>query len=626
MGCAASRCGGARCGACACRGRKKVAPASYAAEPEEWPPAEVKRKVEKMLARIMGDLSRAAFAGWASLTLEEGKRREDARFAVLKRLQQRALSGALHGWHDRASEQARLKRVADKAMRRLQTGKMGAAFERWAEHIAQIVGARRMLARLLKGVLYNCWEGWMEFHKEAKEEKQAAAAAIQARRRGQMARRARMEQKNALIKMQGLAKAREARDAASGIAARAKALAEGGIKDKPSALNDLLTDIVGLTAVAVQPGPPRLKVSRGPPRSTSASLDVQRLGKALLPHAPLTDAELEMVGVSSKSSRAALLQLCGAQALAPKRRRKPKSERSDRPRTPPTGVVRAKVVSARGLKKMDTFGSADPFVVLRCGREEHKTEHINNTREPTWNAEFTFETVEPNATLFAKVFDHDKGSKNDPMGQLVFTVDEILSVTGTRPMWRKLRPMEGCPEPEGELLLGVAADFPEPEPEPESSESESEEEREAATAAPKKAFSFGARLRAVGDQGAKLRRQRDLLAAVSAVAALGHNSVAYSVAEKHEERLHAGYDLDREAGHGGSNFGGATSFHAGGAQGAEVYTSILHAAHVKAGAKKGGRRAPQAQRRRRSPPRPRRKVELHASPRGRRRRASPNRH
>ena len=58
------------------------------------------------------------------------------------------------------------------------------------------------------------------------------------------------------------------------------------------------------------------------------------------------------------------------------------------------------LVRARGLKKMDTFGSADPYVVLRCGRgskaqctrlgkEQHRTEIVKNSRAPTWDASFT---------------------------------------------------------------------------------------------------------------------------------------------------------------------------------------------------------------------------------------------
>ena len=41
-------------------------------------------------------------------------------------------AAARGGWRHHAAEQARLRRVADVAMRRIRNSKLGAAFERWA--------------------------------------------------------------------------------------------------------------------------------------------------------------------------------------------------------------------------------------------------------------------------------------------------------------------------------------------------------------------------------------------------------------------------------------------------------------------------------------------------------------
>ena len=563
MGCgASSRCGAARHGAVA---------AVYAPPPveEEWPPKEIKRKLERMVAKLTGDLIRAAFVGWADDARTEKNRREDGRLRIVRKFQQRTLAAACHGWRERAREQARLKRVASTATRRLLAGKVTAAFARWHEYVVQVTGARRILARIFKGVLFNCFEAWQDVFNEAREEKRAAAAKIQALRRGQLKRRGLQEQKQAITRIQCLYRGKQARAAASGIAARMKALEKGLDKPKPSALDNLLEDIIGSTADVIN-FKPSLQVSAGrSSRSRLSTAAISRLTKVLLPHAPLTNAELEMLGVGSDASRRVLLRYVGASAVVSKEakaRRKAAVKK--------TGWLEVNVRAARGLVKMDTFGSADPYAVVRVGAATQQTEVVKNCLEPSWDATLRFEDVDPNSSVIVRLYDWDRMSSDDPMGQVVLRMEDIEAGEHASETWHKLTKMEDCDAPEGEVLFGIAAEFPEQVEEDEPSEPA----YQPPSAKPQVGLSWGARLRGVGDVAAQQRRQRELLGAASAVAAAGHISISHAAAESYEAQLHSGYDLEREAGHGGSLATAATSFHAGGRHGAEVYGAVKSAA------------------------------------------------
>ncbi len=563
MGCgASSRCGAARHGAVA---------AVYAPPPveEEWPPKEIKRKLERMVAKLTGDLTRAAFVGWADDARTEKTRREDGRLRIVRKFQQRTLAAACHGWRERAREQARLKRVASTATRRLLAGKVTAAFARWHEYVVQVTGARRILARIFKGVLFNCFEAWQDVFNEAREEKRAAAAKIQALRRGQLKRRGLQEQKEAITRIQCLYRGKQARAAASGIAARMKALEKGLDKPKPSALDNLLEDIIGSTADVIN-FKPSLQVSAGrSSRSRLSTAAISRLTKVLLPHAPLTNAELEMLGVGSDASRRVLLRYVGASAVVSKEakaRRKAAVKK--------TGWLEVNVRAARGLVKMDTFGSADPYAVVRVGAATQQTEVVKNSRAPSWDATFHFEDVDPNSSVIFRLYDWDRLTSDDPMGQVVLRMEDIEAGEHASETWHKLTKMEDCDAPEGEVLFGIAAEFPEQVEEDEPSEPA----YQPPSAKPQVGLSWGARLRGVGDVAAQQRRQRELLGAASAVAAAGHISISHAAAESYEAQLHSGYDLEREAGHGGSLATAATSFHAGGRHGAEVYGAVKSAA------------------------------------------------
>ncbi len=84
----------------------------------------------------------------------------------------------------------------------------------------------------------------------------------------------------------------------------------------------------------------------------------------------------------------------------------------------PVGVLIVTMIGAQDLKKADTFGKSDPFVVLTLTEQTFKTKMIKNTLDPTWNETFEILIHDPAVQLLElEVFDDDFGiAKNDSLG------------------------------------------------------------------------------------------------------------------------------------------------------------------------------------------------------------------
>ena len=83
------------------------------------------------------------------------------------------------------------------------------------------------------------------------------------------------------------------------------------------------------------------------------------------------------------------------------------------------------VVECKDLKKMDILGKSDPFVrvfLMPGNHKELKTKVIKKNLNPLFNEVFKFvislDEVKRKTVVF-QVFDWDKVSKTDPMGEVL---------------------------------------------------------------------------------------------------------------------------------------------------------------------------------------------------------------
>ncbi|GMH90999.1 hypothetical protein TrST_g6869 [Triparma strigata] len=82
------------------------------------------------------------------------------------------------------------------------------------------------------------------------------------------------------------------------------------------------------------------------------------------------------------------------------------------------------VIRAKELRAAD-FNNSDPFVVINCNRRKVKTKVVMKTLDPEWNEHFEIDITDPYHIIKVVVYDWDKYSSNDFLGQFVFPIADL---------------------------------------------------------------------------------------------------------------------------------------------------------------------------------------------------------
>uniref|UniRef100_UPI0031B8B3B2 XYPPX repeat family protein n=1 Tax=Trichomonas vaginalis (strain ATCC PRA-98 / G3) TaxID=412133 RepID=UPI0031B8B3B2 len=84
-----------------------------------------------------------------------------------------------------------------------------------------------------------------------------------------------------------------------------------------------------------------------------------------------------------------------------------------------------KVIEAKDLPKVDTFGKVDPYVQIQLGNEKCKTKVIKKSYNPVWNETFSIPVTNPKAPLNITVVDYDFIGSNDAFAYIHFNQQEF---------------------------------------------------------------------------------------------------------------------------------------------------------------------------------------------------------
>lgn len=114
--------------------------------------------------------------------------------------------------------------------------------------------------------------------------------------------------------------------------------------------------------------------------------------------------------------------------------------------------LHVKVVEARDIPKMDTFGKCDPycFFTMNTCPNSYKTKVIKKTYTPKWNEQFTFPAA-PNSILSVTLYDYDEVGTNDYFGKLDIAINSLAPGL-VADQWFKITPKKGIKKA-GELHL-----------------------------------------------------------------------------------------------------------------------------------------------------------------------------
>ena len=118
------------------------------------------------------------------------------------------------------------------------------------------------------------------------------------------------------------------------------------------------------------------------------------------------------------------------------------------------GLV-VRVEEARDLRESDSGlfrrkSGADPYVILRCSGEEHRTEALKNTQTPAWRDFFRFSDAEKTSRVDMELWDRDTFGRDDPLGLVGLHVKQVLELQKTSTedqldIWLHLQPLGRCP-------------------------------------------------------------------------------------------------------------------------------------------------------------------------------------
>ena len=90
-----------------------------------------------------------------------------------------------------------------------------------------------------------------------------------------------------------------------------------------------------------------------------------------------------------------------------------------------SGVIQLTAIGANLTKDMDTFGSQDPYCVIKIGDKVLKTEVDEKTgKTPKWNKQFEIEYMQEK-TLEILIMDDDPGS-DDLIGKTILQLGDYL--------------------------------------------------------------------------------------------------------------------------------------------------------------------------------------------------------
>merc|ERR1712083_825867 len=104
------------------------------------------------------------------------------------------------------------------------------------------------------------------------------------------------------------------------------------------------------------------------------------------------------------------------------------------------GSMKIKIHQAKDLEKKDLLQKADPYVVLRFGSQESKSEKVKNSLTPVWNHETTIDLQRASPRLIEiQLMDWERIGKDEPMGKVLLPVGEAVKNNSKGSFWIDLQ-------------------------------------------------------------------------------------------------------------------------------------------------------------------------------------------
>merc|ERR1712083_828528 len=104
------------------------------------------------------------------------------------------------------------------------------------------------------------------------------------------------------------------------------------------------------------------------------------------------------------------------------------------------GSLKIKIHQAEDLEKKDLVQKADPYVVVRYGSQESKSEKVKNSLSPVWNYETALDLQRASPRMIEiQLMDWERIGKDEPMGKVLLSVSEAVKKSSSDSFWVDLQ-------------------------------------------------------------------------------------------------------------------------------------------------------------------------------------------
>ncbi|KAL2642284.1 hypothetical protein R1flu_009871 [Riccia fluitans] len=94
----------------------------------------------------------------------------------------------------------------------------------------------------------------------------------------------------------------------------------------------------------------------------------------------------------------------------------------------PAGTVEVLLIGATGIKDTEIFGKADPYAVLKCGRQTLRSNVATNQgSKPVWNQKFSFYIDDSITELNVKILNHNILTEDDEIGSTTVPLSRVFA-------------------------------------------------------------------------------------------------------------------------------------------------------------------------------------------------------
>ncbi|KAL3833521.1 hypothetical protein ACJIZ3_008257 [Penstemon smallii] len=117
------------------------------------------------------------------------------------------------------------------------------------------------------------------------------------------------------------------------------------------------------------------------------------------------------------------------------------------------GTLEVLLIGAKGLENTDFLCNMDPYVIITCRTQEHKSSVASGKgSDPEWNETFVFGVSDDVPELLIKILDSDGPSGDDVVGEAKILL-EPLFIEGSIPptVYNVVKDEEYC----GEIRVGL---------------------------------------------------------------------------------------------------------------------------------------------------------------------------